>query len=86
MEGTRPDEWWIYERGIEPPDNQTSVLYDAGELSAREIKFLMPFWRRHHATALGFATEERAARPYPHHGHSAGAGQTMGAGRKHRRI
>jgi hypothetical protein len=57
MEGQRPDEWWIHERGIEPPENQTSVLYDAGELSAREINFLMAFWRRDYAITMAFATE-----------------------------
>ena len=44
-EGRRPIEWWLYELGRWPPENQTQTLYTMGVLRAEEIAKLMKFWR-----------------------------------------
>jgi hypothetical protein len=43
--GSRPEEWWLYEQGCEPPENQTEVLYAMGEFRADELAKLMQWWR-----------------------------------------
>jgi hypothetical protein len=51
--GHRPEEWWCYERQMERPDSEdeAGILYEMGELTEKELAFLMPFWRQHYDTA-----------------------------------
>ena len=44
--GSRPQEWWLYEQGREPPENETQVLYSMGELRGEELAKCMKWWRR----------------------------------------
>jgi hypothetical protein len=41
----RPPEWWLYERGIEPPDHEAMALYDMDELQPDELQELLAHWR-----------------------------------------
>jgi hypothetical protein len=43
--GRRPMEWWLYELGRDPPENETQVLYTMGVLRADELHRLMKWWR-----------------------------------------
>jgi hypothetical protein len=43
--GTRPEEWWLYEKGCEQPENETQALYTMGELQGDELTKLMKWWR-----------------------------------------
>jgi len=44
--GSRPPEWWLYERNLQPPDEREAELLMAmGELSATELGELVPDWR-----------------------------------------
>jgi hypothetical protein len=47
MSGHRPDEWWIYEKGRDPPDheNETALLFSMGELTEAETESAMQGWR-----------------------------------------
>ena len=44
--GTRPEEWWLYEQGREPPENEAQVLYAMCELRGEELAKVMKWWRR----------------------------------------
>ena len=43
--GLRPQEWWLYERNMQQPDQPSVWLYDHGELSGTELEVLLPHWR-----------------------------------------
>jgi hypothetical protein len=44
--GCRPPEWWLYEKGLEPPDrNQAERLYQMNELGEAELAQWMSWWR-----------------------------------------
>jgi hypothetical protein len=49
--GTRPIEWWLYERDMQQPDRQTTWLYDHNELSEAELAELRPVWRQRYEHA-----------------------------------
>ena len=62
MPGHRPQEWWLYERGRERPDeNETAVLYAMGELRDRELAEVMAHWRDYHDRADDYEAAERRA-------------------------
>lgn len=46
--GTRPEEWWAYEKQMQQPGRETSWLYANDELSEAELAELMPYWREKH--------------------------------------
>jgi hypothetical protein len=56
--GTRPDGWWLYEKGMDPPRNQTAVLYQMGELHGAELERVLGWWRAYYddANELGDRT------------------------------
>jgi hypothetical protein len=43
--GSRPQEWWLYEKQCERPENETQALYTMGELQGDELTKLMKWWR-----------------------------------------
>ncbi|MGZ5863274.1 MAG: hypothetical protein ACXWKB_08325 [Methyloceanibacter sp.] len=46
--GRRPEEWWLYDRQMPPPDGpgrEHIRLYELGELSEAELALFMPEWR-----------------------------------------
>jgi hypothetical protein len=43
--GSRPEEWWLYEKGREQPENETQVLFSMGELRGAELAKLVTWWR-----------------------------------------
>lgn len=43
--GSRPREWWLYEKQMPRPDQEAAALLEMGELSAAELAELMPVWR-----------------------------------------
>jgi hypothetical protein len=49
MEGHRPEEWWLYERGMDKPANQEATLYAMGELQGVELEKVLRHWRSHYA-------------------------------------
>jgi hypothetical protein len=51
--GKRPAEWWIYERGINQPRQQGTVLFEKfhEELRPDELKYLLEFWRENYERA-----------------------------------
>src|SRR5262245_50128157 len=49
--GRRPEEWWLYELGREPPENETQMLYTMGALRSDELHRLMKWWRSHYDEA-----------------------------------
>jgi hypothetical protein len=57
--GHRPQEWWIYEKSLEPPERekQPALLLQMGELGEAELTELMAKWREAFAKANqpGFA-------------------------------
>ena len=59
--GRRPEEWWLYERDREEPENQTSVLYGMGEIKGGELDQLMHWWRDYYDRASNYSAAERRA-------------------------
>jgi hypothetical protein len=55
--GSRPEEWWAYERQMAEPEHQAAALYAMGELAGAELDQVMRDWRRHyeHARGSGFS-------------------------------
>ena len=57
--GSRPPEWWLFERNLQPPDHdrEAELLMAMGELSAAELAELVPDWREEYEKTLcpGFA-------------------------------
>jgi hypothetical protein len=49
--GTRPEEWWTYEKRMSPPDNEATKLYAMGELTEPELDALMAEWRAQYERA-----------------------------------
>jgi hypothetical protein len=49
--GSRPEEWWIYEKNMEMPEHQARVLYEMGELKGGELQLVMKWWRDHYDKA-----------------------------------
>ena len=49
--GHRPQEWWVYEKQMPRPEQETNALYEMGELSEAELAELMPDWREHYEQA-----------------------------------
>jgi hypothetical protein len=45
--GHRPEEWWIYEKNLDPPEcsGQAGMLMRMGELAEQELDILMRKWR-----------------------------------------
>ena len=45
--GWRPDPWWLYEKGMEPPPSQQQPrkLYEMGELKGVELERVLTGWR-----------------------------------------
>ena len=45
--GWRPDPWWLYEKGMEPPPSQEQPrkLYETGELKGVELERVLTGWR-----------------------------------------
>jgi hypothetical protein len=63
--GRRPPEWWCYEKGFdEPPspDEEAALLYELGELSAREFEQLEIQWRDDFEQAQELEPEQREER------------------------
>jgi hypothetical protein len=48
FEGHRPEEWWLYERNMDQPDNQAATLYAMGELQGIELEKVLSNWRMHY--------------------------------------
>jgi hypothetical protein len=57
--GSRPKEWWVYEKGREKPEreDEAAALLEMAELSDAELAELMPHWREKYeeANETGFA-------------------------------
>jgi hypothetical protein len=51
--GSRPEEWWLYERQLPEPPHQAAALYAMGELAGRELDQVMRDWRQAYEHALG---------------------------------
>jgi hypothetical protein len=53
--GRRPEEWWLYEREMQPPSRQdeAATLYAMGELTGSELNQVVGEWRQHYEHALG---------------------------------
>ena len=49
--GSRPHEWWQYQKQMPRPEQETERLYDRGELSEAELAELMPGWRERYEQA-----------------------------------
>jgi hypothetical protein len=49
--GSRPEEWWLYEKNMEQPENQSRVLYEMGELKGGELAHVLATWRDHYDRA-----------------------------------
>ena len=73
--GSRPDEWWEYERKMDPPRSlgeEHVALFEMGELSEEELAELMVHWRERYekanepgfsyCTGNGWLTGEEAQR------------------------
>jgi hypothetical protein len=44
--GQRPPEWWVYEKGLEPPRaHQADILRHMGELDEAELETITRWWR-----------------------------------------
>jgi hypothetical protein len=53
VSGKRPIEWWLYEHGMERPDNEGAALYEMGnELRPEELDYVVGFWREHFDKAM----------------------------------
>jgi hypothetical protein len=51
--GTRPPEWWVYEKGLEPPyDHEANILRRMGELDEAELAAVTEEWRLHYDHAV----------------------------------
>jgi hypothetical protein len=52
--GSRPEEWWAYERQMSRPSHQaeTATLYAMGELAGEEKAEVMRYWREQYERAL----------------------------------
>ena len=60
MPGHRWPEWWLYERGREPPDkNESAALYAMGELRGDELATVMAHWRDYFHRADDYDAAER---------------------------
>ena len=55
--GSRPEEWWLYERQTQQPSHQAAALYAMGELAGAELDQVMGEWRQtyEHALRSGFS-------------------------------
>jgi hypothetical protein len=67
--GSRPPEWWVYERNLRPPEDsrrESELLMAMGELSAAELNELVPEWREQYDKAQrpGFACCIGHAQPH----------------------
>jgi hypothetical protein len=51
--GSRPEEWWLYERQMQQPSHQAAALYAMGELAGAELDRVMRDWRQAYEHALG---------------------------------
>jgi hypothetical protein len=51
--GSRPEEWWLYERQMPEPPYQAATLYAMGELAGAELEQVMRDWRQAYEHALG---------------------------------
>ena len=51
--GSRPEEWWLYERQMPEPPHQAATLYAMGELHGAELDQVMRDWRQAYEHALG---------------------------------
>jgi hypothetical protein len=50
-DGHRPDEWWLYEKQMQPPAQETVALYEMGELGEAELGRLTALWRERYEQA-----------------------------------
>jgi hypothetical protein len=50
--GSRPEEWWLYERQMQQPSHQAAALYAMGELAGSELEQVMRDWRQAYEHAL----------------------------------
>jgi hypothetical protein len=64
--GKRPPEWWVYEKGLEPPRNhQADILRQMGELDEAELEAVTGWWRLHYDHAVeNFDDDARGRREY----------------------
>jgi len=51
--GSRPEEWWLYERQMPEPPHQAAALYAMGELPGAELEQVKRDWRQRYENALG---------------------------------
>jgi hypothetical protein len=52
--GWRPDGWWLFDKGLEPPKpqhRQTRILYEMGELKGAELEKALEWFRAYYDDA-----------------------------------
>jgi hypothetical protein len=50
--GSRPEEWWLYERQMQQPSHQAAALYAMSELAGAELDQVMAEWRQRYEHGL----------------------------------